>query len=120
MLVEILDAALEKYKNYVPATTRMTPFELSSDNKPIPILIPSMVKLPKVQVGDYVRVPYTRNWYTEGFTTNWKREFLKIHKTNSTNPVTYVLEVENTEQIEGKYYDRELLGRVFKFISSTY
>ena len=33
----------------------------------------------------------------------------EIHKINSTNPVTYTLEDENKEIIQGKYYEQELL-----------
>ena len=52
-----LDAVLEKFKNRVHTTTRMTPFEASND-KPISSIIPSNnKKVPKFQVGDYVRVP---------------------------------------------------------------
>ena len=51
----------------------MTPFEASND-KPFPSLIPRYnIKLPKVQYGDYVRVPDKRSLYSEGYTTNWSR-----------------------------------------------
>ena len=114
-----LDAAMEKYNNRVHGTTKMTPFEASSDN-PISSLKPSNnKKLPKFQVGDYVRVPDKRNIYSKGYTTNWNRELFKIHKINPTNPVTYGLVDENNEQIEGKYYEQELLGSVFNFKSNN-
>ena len=60
-------------------------------------------------MGDFVRVPDKRNLYNKGYTTNWNRELFKIHKINPTNPVTYGLVDENNEQIEGKYYEQELL-----------
>ena len=60
-------------------------------------------------MGDFVRVPDKRSVYSEGYTTNWNRELFKIHKTNSTNPVTYTLEDENKEILQGKYYEQELL-----------
>ena len=103
--------ALDKYNNRVHGTTKMTPFEASNNS-----LLPSNNnnnnnKIPrdgyrsfaKFHVGDYVRVPDKRNIYSKGYTTNWNREFFKTHKINSTNPVTYTLEDENKEIIQGKY-----------------
>ena len=57
----------------------------------------------KFQVGDFVRVPDKRSVYSKGYSTNWDRELFKIHKIISTNPVTYTLEDENKEIIQGKY-----------------
>ena len=58
-----LDAALQKYNNRVHGTTEMTPFEMSF-NKPIPnnnnTAKLASHKLPKFQVGDFVRVPDTQ------------------------------------------------------------
>ena len=78
-----------------------------------------MQKQTKFHVGDYVRVPDKRNLYSKGYTTNWNREPFKIHKINPTNPVTYGLVDENNEQIEGKYYEQELLRSVFNFDSNN-
>ena len=113
-----LDTAMEKYDNRVHTTTRMTPFEAS--NKPIdPPTFVNKPKQPKLQVGDYVRVPDKRNLYSKGYTTNWNRELFKIHKINPTNPVTYGLVDENNEQIEEKYYEQELLRSVINFESNN-
>ena len=115
-----LDAAMEKYNNRVHGTTKMTPFEMvTNTNKINNIKINKNEKRPKFQVGDYVRVPDKRNIYSKGYTTNWNRELFKIHKINNTNPVTYDLVDENNEQIEGKYYEQELLRSVFNFESNN-
>ena len=115
-----LDTAMEKYNNRVHGTTKMTPFEMvTNTNKIINIKINKNEKIPKFQVGDYVRVPDKRNIYSKGYTTNWNRELFKIHKINPTNPVTYGLLDENNEQIEGKYYEQELLRSVFNFESNN-
>ena len=115
-----LDTAMEKYNNRVHGTTKMTPFEMvTNTNKIINIKINKNEKIPKFQVGDYVRVPVKRNIYSKGYTTNWNRELFKIHKINPTNPVMYGLVDENNEQIEGKYYEQELLRSVFNFKSNN-
>ena len=112
-----LDAALDKYNNRVHGTTKMTPFEMSFITlirAASPNLIPKNDnnnhnnKLPKFQVGDFVRVPDKRNIYSKGYTTNWNRELFKIHSINKTNPVTYTLNDENGDIIQGKYYEQEL------------
>ena len=96
--------ALDKYNNRVHGITKMTPFEMSFNNlisRSYANLIPNdSKKLPKFQVGDFVRGPDKRSVYSKGYTTNWNREFFKIHKINSTNPVTYTLEDENNEIIQ--------------------
>ena len=126
-----LDTAMEKYNNRVHGTTKMTPFEMSTNQKLIPNNIEGALrnkfkntegalrKQPKGQVGDYVRVPDKRNLYSKGYTTNWNRKLFKIHKINPTNPVTSGLVDENNEQIEGKCYEQELLRSVFNFESNN-
>ena len=120
-----LDTAMEKYNNRVHGTTKMTPFEANNtakltSHKPIdPLTFVNKPKQPKFHVGDYVRIPDKCNLYSKGYTTNWNRELFKIHKINPTNPVTYGLVDENNEQIEGKYYEQELLRSVFNFKSNN-
>ena len=120
-----LDTAMEKYNDRVHGTTKMTPFEMSTNQKLIPNNTEGALrnnfknKQTKFQVGDYVRVPDKRNIYSKGYTTNWNRELFKIHKINPTNPVTYGLVDENNELIEGKYYEQELLRSVFNFESNN-
>ena len=79
-----LDSALEKYNNRVHSTPKMTPLEMvTNTNKPIPHPIPTdNNKLPKYQVGDFVRVPDKRNLYSKDYTRNWNKELFIIHKIN--------------------------------------
>ena len=62
-----LDAALQKYNNRVHGTTKMTPFEMSTNQKLKPNNSEGALrnnfknKQPKFHVGDYVRVPNKRN-----------------------------------------------------------
>ena len=115
--------ALDKYNNRVHGTTKMTPFEMSFNyliprryTNPIPI---DRKKLLKFQVGDFVRVSDKHSVYSKSYTTNWNRELFKIHKINSTNPVTYTLEDEHIEIIQGKYYEQELLRSIFNYDSNN-
>ena len=116
-----IDTALETYNNRVHGTTKMTPFEMSTiPNKDTGLRnnknkIITIKKLPKFQVGDFVRVPDKRNLYSKGYTTNWNRELFKVHSINKTTPVTYTLKDQNKEIIQGKYYEQELLRSAFNF-----
>ena len=93
-----INTSLNKYNNRVHGTTKMTPFEMSTNQKLIPnkknkYYKHSTAKLashtegtegalrasrtegasrkqPKFQVGDYVRDPDKRNLYSKGYTTN--------------------------------------------------
>ena len=116
-----MENALDKYNNRVHGTTKLTPFEMSNSK----IIIPpegnktkQKYKPPSFQVGDFVRVPDKRNLYSKGYTTNWNRELFKIHNINNTNPVTYTLQDQNKEIIQGKYYEQELLRSAFNFRSN--
>ena len=118
--------ALDKCNIRVHGTTKMTPFEMSfktaipnNNNAAKLVATQSSHKLPKFQVGDFVRVPDKRNIYSKGYTTNWNRELFKLHSINKTNPVTYTLNDENGEIIQGKYYEEELLRSIFNFDSNN-
>ena len=127
--------ALDKYNNRVHGTTKMTPFEMSfntliraaspNNNNNAAKLAATLsshnlrAASPKFQVGYFVRVPDKRNIYSKGYTTNWNRELLKIHSINKTNPVTYTLNDENGEMIQGKYFEQELLRSIFNFDSNN-
>ena len=122
-----INNALDKYNNRVHGTTKMKPFEASNNsllpsnniniNNKIPL--DNYRSFTKFQVGDFVRVPDKRNIYSKGYTTKWNREFLKILSINSTNPVTYTLEDENKEIIQGKHYEKELVRSIFNFDSNN-
>ena len=113
-----LDDASQKYNNRVHGPTKMTPFE--AKNKPIdPPTFVNKPKQPKFQVEDFVRVPDKCSVHSKSYTTNWNRELFQIHSINETSPVTYTLEVENKEIIQGKYYEQELLKSVFNFDSNN-
>ena len=76
----------------------MTPFE--AIDKLVPNVIPGNNKLPKFQMGYYVRVPDKRNIFSKSHRTTWNRVLFKIHKTNASNPVTYSLEDENSKLLD--------------------
>ena len=105
-----INNALDKDNNRVHGTTKMTPFEMVSNNT---TAIPNLIPFPK-----FPEFPKFQ-FHSKGYTTNWNRELFKIHSINTTNPVTYTLEDENKAIIQGKYYEQGLLRSAFNFESNN-
>ena len=82
---------------------------------------------PKFKVGDKVRISkYKRKIFVEGYTPNWTEEIFLVDKIQSTNPITYRLKDLNNEEIQGSFYEPELLNakqdvfRIEKVIRKDY
>ena len=64
--------------------------------------------------------------FDKGYTPNWTEEIFLIDKIQSTNPITYRLKDLNNEEIQGSFYEPELLPakqdvfRIEKVIRSDY
>ena len=74
---------------------------------------------PKFKIGDKVRISkYKRKVFDKWYTPNWTEEIFLIGKIQSTNPITYRLKDLNNEEIQGSFYEPELLPAkqdVFRF-----
>ena len=82
---------------------------------------------PKFKVGDKVRISkYKRKIFVEGYTPNWTEEIFLVDKIESTYPITYRLKDLNNEEIQGSFYEPELLNakqdvfRIEKVIRKDY
>ena len=65
---------------------------------------------PKFKVGDKVWISkYKRKVFDKGYTMNWTEEIFLVDKIQSTNPITYRLTDLNNEEIQGSFYEPELL-----------
>ena len=65
---------------------------------------------PKFKVGDKVRISkYKRNVFDKGYTPNWSEEIFTVNEIQSTIPVTYRLKDLRDEDIQGSFYEPELL-----------
>ena len=65
---------------------------------------------PKFKVGDNVRISkYQRKVFDKGYTPNWTEEIFLVDKIESTNPITYRLKDLNNEEIQGNFYEPELV-----------
>ena len=65
---------------------------------------------PKFKVGDKVSISkYRRKVFDKGYTPNWTEEIFLINKIQSTNPIAYKIKDLNNEEIQGSFYEPELL-----------
>ena len=65
---------------------------------------------PKFKVGDKVRTRKDkRKIFDKGYTPNWTEEIFQVDKIQSTNPITHRLKDLNNEEIQGSFYEPELL-----------
>ena len=98
------------------SSIKMTPVEASKKKNESTVyynLYGDMKQLsskPKFKVGDKVRISkYKRKVFDKGYTPNWTEEIFLIDKIQSTNPITYRLKDLNNEEIQGIFYEQELL-----------
>ena len=60
--------------------------------------------------GDKVGISrYKRKVFDKGYTPNWTEEIFLVDKIQSTNPITYRLKDLNNDEIQGSFYEPELL-----------
>ena len=62
------------------------------------------------KVGDLVRISkYKRKVFDKGYTPNWTEEIFVVDGIVYTNPITYKLKDLSGEEIQGSFYEQELL-----------
>ena len=117
--VNILKDAVVKYNNNIHSTINMTPVGASNNPDKIKYYVNSTKATPKFKVGDYVRNVDKRNIFSKGYTSNWNRELFKVNEFLKTHSRTYKIGDINSEIIEGKYYEQDLLKSEFDFESNN-
>ena len=114
--LDILPKILEQYNNTKHSAIKMTPVEASKKENETAVyynLYGDMKQLtpqPKFKIGDKVRISkYKTKVFDKGYTPNWTEEIFLIEKIQSTNPIRYRLKDLNNEEIQGSFYEPELL-----------
>ena len=115
--LDMLPKLVKQYNNTKHSSIKMTPTETSKRRMKELFTLIYMVKLmdqlsskPKFRVGDKVRISkYKRNVFDKGYTPNWTEEVFIIVKFQYTKPITYKLKDLNNEEIQGSFYEPELL-----------
>ena len=114
--LDMLPKLVKQYNNTKHSSIKMTPTEASKKNNEGTVyfnLYGEMNQLsskPKFRVGDNVRISKCkRNVFDKGYTPNWTEEVFMIDKIQHTKPITYKLKDQNDEEIQGSFYEPELL-----------
>ncbi|XP_073228407.1 uncharacterized protein [Porites lutea] len=114
--LDILRKILEQYNNTKHSSIKMTTVEVSKKKNESTVyfnLYGNMEQLsvkPRFKVGDKVRISkYKRKVFDKGYTPNWTEEVFLVYKIQSKTPITYRLKDLNNEEIQGSFYEPELL-----------
>ena len=114
--LDMLSKLVKQYNNTKHSSIKMTPTEASKKNNEGTVYFnlygekDQLSTKPKFRVGDEVRISkYKRNVFDKGYTPNWTEEVFMIDKIQYTKPITYKLKDLNDEEIQGSFYEPELL-----------
>ena len=114
--LDILPKILKQYNNTKHSSIKMTPVEASKKKNESTVyfsLYGDMEQLsskPRFKVGDKVRISkYKRKIFDKGYTPNWTEEIFLVDKIQSTNPISNRLKDLKNQEIQGNFYEPELL-----------
>ena len=115
--LDMLPRLVEEYNNMKHRSIGMTPVEASKKKNESAVFLKLYgdVKAgfsgkPKFKVGGWVRISkYKRKVFDKGYTPNWTEEIFVVDEIQHTDPITYKLKDLSGEEIQGSFYEQELL-----------
>ncbi|XP_068748815.1 uncharacterized protein [Montipora capricornis] len=114
--LDMLPKLVKQYNNTKHSSIKMTPVEASDKRNEGTVYfnlygdIEPLSAKAKFKVGDKVRISkYKRNVFDKGYTPNWTEEVFIVDKMQYTNPITYKLKDLRGEDVQGSFYEPELL-----------
>ena len=112
----IIDKLVDEYNKTKHGSIKLTPVEASKKKNHGLVYfnlygdIEALKQKPKFKIGDMVRISkYKRKVFDKGYTPNWSEEVFTVDKIQYTNPITYKLKDLRGEDIQGSFYELELL-----------
>ena len=112
----IIDKLVDEYNKTKHGSIKLTPVEASKKKNHGLVYfnlygdIEASKQKPKFKIGDEVRISkYKRKVFDKGYTPNWSEEIFTVDKIQYTNPLTYKLKDLRGEDIQGSFYEPELL-----------
>ena len=116
MYLDMLPKILKYYNNTKHSSIKMTPIEASKKKNEGVVYfnlygdMETLKQKPKFKIGDMVRISkYKRKVFDKGYTPNWSEEVFTVDKIQYMNPITYKLKDLRGEDIQGSFYELELL-----------
>ena len=114
--LDMLPKLVKQYNNTKHSSIKMTPIEASKKKNEGTVYfnlygnLEQVSSKPKFKIGDKVRISkYKRNVFDKGYTPNWSEEIFTVDEIQHTNPITYKLKDLRDEDIQGSFYEPELL-----------
>jgi hypothetical protein len=113
--ISIVDDLVYNYNNTYHTSIKMTPVEASKKENEVKVyknLYGKEIKLNKVKkfkVGDKVRISKWKGTFAKGYLPNWTTELFTVSKVLNTNPITYKIKDWNNQEVEGSFYEPELV-----------
>ena len=122
---KILPTIVARYNSHVHSTIKMTPQEATEEknaerlkeswSKRYSDFQNQFIPSSKFKVGDFIRLYKYKTHFEKGYKSNWTVEIFRIKKMLPTTPVTFKIEDENGEEIDGSVYENEMIHSKFSF-----
>ena len=110
---DVLPELIAEYNNTIHRSIGMKPKDVTSSHEEnlVKLLNKSncKAKKPIFKIGDHVRVSRLKPIFEKGYTPNWSPEIFTVVKVQKTKPVTYKLKDYQNQQLDGGFYEFELL-----------
>jgi hypothetical protein len=120
--VSLLPTMVNEYNNTTHSTHKMTPIEASKKENETIVkqrLHEKMKKYtskpPKFKEGEKVRIYSYKYTFDKGYKKNYTDEVFVVTAVHKTVPWTYSISDSSGEQIQGKFYNEEMIHSDFDF-----
>jgi hypothetical protein len=113
--IDVIYDLVHNYNNSYHRSIKMTPVEGSTKENESTVYknlyggSEMFKKSNKFKVGDKVRISKWKGTFEKGYLPNWTTELFKVSKVLNTSLVTYKVKDFNNEEIEGSFYEPELV-----------
>ena len=108
--IDKIDDIVTAYNNTHHSSIKMKPADVDEEHIANIFFnsLPNLKKTIKFSNGDRVRILIKKNRFAKEFEKSWSEEIFKIKRIQNTNPITYLIEDLDGEDIIGGFYTEEL------------
>ena len=108
--IDKIDDIVTAYNNTHHSSIKMKPADVDEEHIANIFFnsLPNLKKTIKFSNGDRVRILIKKNKFAKEFEKSWSEEIFKIKRIQNTNPITYLIEDLDGEDIIGGFYTEEL------------
>ena len=108
--IDKIDDVVTAYNNTHHSSIKMKPADVDEEHIANIFFnsLPNLKKTIKFSNGDRVRILIKKNQFAKEFEKSWSEEIFKVKRIQNTNPITYLIEDLDGEDIIGGFYTEEL------------